>query len=404
MRAPAALASGALLAAALAVGCASKSPSPAAPASSGAPAASTPSAETLREAPSEPLEPALLALEDRRAFDAARLEAAARSADARDRARVAVSLGRIGDERAGALLSSLLVDSSPEVRRAAAFSAALLGDPLLSAAVAPLLRDPDAGVAARAAWALGVLAQPSGDAALRTAIPQAPPDRRLALLRGLWRFATPEAAAAAAAYASDPDAGVRAAALYALARRPQESSRGLLTAALGDTDPDAAAAAARGLGILAQAESIGPLWNAVADPRAPVRIAAMLALTAILEKSPAAALPAEAPARLLVLSSDTNPNLAVPALTLMRWAAADRDVFRRLWTVASSGKGRRQQVAVLALMGGLGEKARDLADASIASADPFLRGRWPRRSRLFRRPTRGRGASGWLRIRRPSCG
>jgi cyclophilin family peptidyl-prolyl cis-trans isomerase len=108
-----------------------------------------------------------------------------------------------------------------------------------------------------------------------------------------------------------------------------------------------------------------------------VRTASLLALATTLEaleKTPGSSLPEEAPARLVALSSDTNPNVAVPALALLRWAAADRDAFRRLWSVASSGRGRRQQVALTALMAGLGERSKDLVDASMASADPFLRG------------------------------
>ncbi len=65
-----------------------------------------------------------------------------------------------------------------------------------------------------------------------------------------------------------------------------------------------------------------------------------LALAAVLEKNPGIVAAGRAsPRGSLALSGDTNPNLAVPALALLRWFAADREAFRRLWSVASSGAG-----------------------------------------------------------------
>lgn len=356
--------------ASLGIGCATRSSAP--PAAPGAPTtAPPPSARSTFS--DEEAEPRFLALEDARVFDAAWLAAAA-AAGEHARERAALALGRIGDERAAALLVPLLGDASARVRRSAAFAAGILGDPQLATTLAPLLADSDPAVAAQAAWSLSTLDAPAGAEALIAAVRTASAELRPAVLRALWRFPTPEAAAAVLPFAADPDARIRASAVYALARRPQETSLPTLTAALTDSDGATSALCARALGLLGKPESIGPLAAAIAGSRTPVTVAAMLALQAILEKDAGAALPAEAAPRLLALSADTNPNLAVPALTLLRWLAADRDVFRRLWTVASSGRGRRQQVALVALAAGLSEKARDLVDSSIASPDPFLRG------------------------------
>jgi cyclophilin family peptidyl-prolyl cis-trans isomerase/HEAT repeat protein len=356
----------------LAISCAPANPPP------NVPSAPPPSAEAPAAAPaSGPVtEAKLLELEDRRLFDAAALSAAAADPDPAQRARAALALGRIGDERALPLLRRLASDRSAEVRRPAAFAAGILGEPALVESLVPLLADPDAAVAAQAAWALSPLETPEAGEAILAALSRATPDRRPALLRALWRYPTPPSASAATAYAADADPATRAAALYALARRPQEVSRATLTAALSGPgiDEDTAALCARALGILGRPESIATLWTAAQDPRTAVRIASLLALAAALEQSPGASLPEGAPERLLALSSDTNPNLAVPALALSRWAVADRDVFRRLWSIASSGRGRRQQVALTALMASLGEKSKDLVDAAIASPDPFLRG------------------------------
>jgi cyclophilin family peptidyl-prolyl cis-trans isomerase/HEAT repeat protein len=357
----------AAVAAGLALGCPGRVPPP------NVPAAATP-APIPAATPAPVSEARLLELEDRRRFEAAVLESAAAAPDAPVRARAALALGRIGDERAGPLLEKLLADPSADVRRTAAFAAGILGEPGLSRALIPRLEDPEASVSERAGWALSVLGEPSGGEALIAAVAAAPPDRRAALIQPLWRFSTPAAAAAASRFVEDPDARTRAAALYALARRPQESSLGTLTAALSDPDADTAALCARALGLLGKPESIGPLSKTIEGSRTPVTIAAMLGLAAVLEKNPSAAPHAAAGPRLLALSRDTNPNLAVPALSLLRWLAADREVFRRLWSLASGGRGRRQQVALVAAMAGLGQGSRDLVDAAIASADPFLRG------------------------------
>ncbi len=318
-------------------------------------------------------EPVLLGLEDRRAFDGAVLEAAAASSDADVRARAALAAGRIGDDRAAPVLRRLLEDPAPPVRDSAAFSAGLLRDPAMIESLVARLRDDDAGVAARAAWSLGFLEQPSAGDALVAALARAEPGRRAPLVFSLWRYPA-KAAEAAKPLVGDPDPAVRTAALYALARRPQASSLEILTAGLADPDTDTAALCARALGVLGKPESAGPLWKALEGRRAPVVINAMLALAALLEKFPEAAVPPESAARLTALAGDANPNLAVPALALLRWATADRDAFRRLFSTATSGQGRRRQVAVQAVMAALPRDSGKVVEAAVASPDPFVRG------------------------------
>ena len=76
---------------------------------------------------------------------------------------------------------------------------------------------------------------------------------------------------------------------------------------------------ARALGLLGNADSVGPLAAAVETGPTPLRINALLALAAVLDKNPGAALPADRRARVLALATDVNPNLAVPALGALRW-------------------------------------------------------------------------------------
>ena len=326
--------------------CASRTARPATPGAAPATAAPSKPYATLDEA-----RPALMALEDRRAFDAGVLQTATRSADPATRARGAIAAGRIGDPRGAALIAPLLADGDASVRGTAAFAAGILGNAEGTAALIPLLSDPAQEVAARAAWSLALLGQEAGRRAILDAIASAAaPEPRAAFLRSLWRFTTPDAAEAALRFAADPEARVRTAALYALARKPQAGSLPALTACLRDPDASAAATCARGLGILARPDSIPPLAAALNGAPLPLSIASMSALSAILEKNPGASLPAEQRDRLVALSADANPNLAVPSLELLRAFTGERDAFRRLWTVASAGHGRRQQVALQSLM------------------------------------------------------
>jgi len=374
---------GAALFLAAASACAPRpAPAPAAPrVSSGppapapaAPVSPTPARVPRRYASLAEAEPALVAAEDRRFFDDAVLDAAAASSEPSVRARGALALGRIGDERAVPLLRTLLEDPAPAVREQAAFAAGILGEDALTSALTARLTGGDAAVAARAAWAVGMIGSKAGAESLAAVLRGAgTPALRVACLGGLWRFS--EAAAdAALPYAGDPDPAVRRAALYALARRPQASSARVLTACLADPDPQSAALCARALGLIGDSGALVPLAGTVAGGPTPARISAMLAMAVLLEKIPGTKPSPEWKARLVTLSGDVNPNLAVPALGLLRWYVEDREAFRKLWNVATGGAERRQQVALQALMGGLGARADDVVDGALASRDPFLRG------------------------------
>lgn len=323
----------------------------------------------------EEAEAALLHAEDRRAFDLSLLFSAAQSPDPAVRARAAWAVGRIGDERGGQILTRLLADSSPRVRSAAGFGAQILGDPSLTSDLIPKLSDPDGAVVRGAAKAIGFLGRGDGQDALVAALPTAgSPEPRATLLRSLWRFQTPAAEAAARGYATDPDPAVRGAAIYALARKPLEASAPALVAALSDPDADTAAAAARGLGVLGKKEYLEPLAGSLDSGRAPVTINALVAMEAIFEKNPGSTLPADRVARVLALAGDAHPNVAVPALVLLRqFGAADREVRRRLWSIATTGTGRRREVALLSVAASMRGRAENAIEAAAASTEPSLR-------------------------------
>jgi len=345
---------------------------------------SAPTAPGLPPAPRVPLrsfagaaeaEAAMLQLEDRRAFDPAILESVARSADPAIRERAALALGRIGDSRGRPLLAALLSDPSPGVQASAAFGSQALGDPTLTSELIPLLSRRDVSVESAAAKAIGFLARGDGQDALVAAVDTATsPEPRATILRCLWRFATPATEAAARRFVTDPDVHVRFGAVYALARKPLESSLSLLTTALSDGDADTAAYAARALGILGKKESILPLFAALDSGKPPLVTNALVALEAALEKNPGSASGKERIARVVTLAGDANPNVAIPALTLLRqFAGADRDVFRRLWSIAMTGTGRRRQVALLSATAVLRDNALPALETAAKSPEPTLR-------------------------------
>jgi cyclophilin family peptidyl-prolyl cis-trans isomerase/HEAT repeat protein len=320
-------------------------------------------------------ETALLELEDRRAFDASVLHSAVRSPDPAIRARAAFALGRIGDARGRSLLAELLNDPTPEVQASAAFGSQVLGDATLTSELLPLLSGRDATVAGAAARAIGFLARGDGQDALVAAVDKAPaPEPRATILRSLWRFAAPATEAVALRFVNDPDDRVRFGAVYAIGRKPLESSLPALTAALSDRSGDTAAYAALALGILARKESMEPLLAALDSGKPPLVTNALVALEAVLEKNPGSSAGKERIARVVTLAGDANPNVAVPALTLLRqFAGADREVFRRLWSIATTGTGRRRQVALLSATAVLRDNAFSALETAARSPEPALR-------------------------------
>jgi cyclophilin family peptidyl-prolyl cis-trans isomerase/HEAT repeat protein len=357
--------------AALAAGCATPAPSPRPAAVPPGPAA-TPARVFASLSEAEGL---LTQIEDKRSFDAEILEDAAKSPDAALRARTAICLGRLGDPRGRAIEARLLDDAEPSVRADAAFAAGISGDPTLTAPLIPRLADRDWKTAAAAAKALSQLGSPEGrDALVANLKGASAPEPRASMVQALWRWSDETASAAAGAYAADADSRVRTAAIYALARKPQDTSLPVLTRALEDGDPDAAAFAARALGLLGRKESLEPLAAALESVKGPLVSNALTALEAILEKNAGATLSEARKNRILTLAGDANPNLAVPALVLLRqFVAADRETLRRVWSIATTGEGRRRQVAVQSLMAALKERARDLLERAVESPEAGLR-------------------------------
>jgi cyclophilin family peptidyl-prolyl cis-trans isomerase/HEAT repeat protein len=349
--------------------CAGSSPAPSSPQTQAPPAAPA-SVASAADAQAR-----LMQLEDRRAYDGPFLAAVSRHADPSVRTSAALAAGRIGDARSRDLVEGMLADSSADVRSAAAFACQLLEDGAATPALIRLLSDPDPAVSSAAARAIGALGRGDGQDALIAAIPKAPsPEPRAAMLESLWRFADEASVAAATPWASDSDPKVRAAALYAISRKPIEKSLPALTAALADADADTAAGAARALGILGKKDSVGPVAAALDSGKPHVVTASLNALEALLEKNPGTPVAPDRKARIIALAGDANGNVAIPALVLLRqFAGTDRESLSRVWSIATTGPGRRRQAALQSAVASLRDKAKPAIDAAAESTDAPLR-------------------------------
>jgi cyclophilin family peptidyl-prolyl cis-trans isomerase/HEAT repeat protein len=357
----------ALLAAAVLLSCAlARSPRVAPAATASAP----PQIETLGS-PEEACA-RLLMLEDERRYDAPILGAAVRSGEAVVRERAAHALGSIGDSRALALLELLGEDSEASVRAASALGFEILGDPNAVPALSVLLRQQDSGVGCAAARALARLHQPGGETTLIAAYPSVPLPGRPCVLYALASFATEPAASMARLAASEASGELRRAAVYAFSRNPVASSAGAIEIALRDSDPDSAAFAARALGVLGNPDGLPALAAALERPEPGVLANSLSAIEQI-EAKKAAPISAGRVARIVALAADANPNVAIPALTALRRFTDDREAIRALNAQASSGVGRRREVALVSIVRGLKEKARPKLELAIGSENSALR-------------------------------
>jgi cyclophilin family peptidyl-prolyl cis-trans isomerase/HEAT repeat protein len=321
---------------------------------------------------------ALLGVEDRRVLDAAVLEGAASFSDPAIRSAAALAMGRLEDEKVEPWLEPLLKDPDGSVRASAAVSCQLLGDRAETPNLIPLLADPDPAAASAAAGALGYLQRGDGEDALVAAIPKtSSPEPRASMIRALWRFGDSATVAAAVAYVHDPDVAVRRAAVFALARQPVEAALPSLESAIDDSDPDTAALAAAGLGVLGRKEALSPVLGALDTGKTPLTVNALTALDQILSHNPGSTIPPEKVARIVALSQDADPNVALAALWALRQVIADpayKDAFQRVWQTAVAGTGRRREIALEAAASALRERARPAIDRAAASEEESLRG------------------------------
>jgi len=287
----------------------------------------------------------ILALEDRREFDAALAQQWLANPNSLHRQRMALALGRIGpltfveangngvrdtnEHQAGAdLLATLTSDPDRTVRETAAFALGEIGDPSSADALVKFANDSDAGVAAEAVEALSKLAPRLPLASYSPFTDAARPEGvRVRALRFLFRFNADQASAIAAAALDSPDVPVREAATYALARRAYAPARDRLQLLTSDSNVLTRVYAAAALGRIAAKESVPSLIEALRDPHPWMRTNALVALARIFTKD-ASAIP-EDPMPVITLTDDPDPGTRASSIETLGWFATKSEIAKK---------------------------------------------------------------------------
>ncbi len=339
----------------------------------------------------------LLLLADRKTYEPISLNKAL-DGDADLRRQVALTLGRIGDDRGGPTLELLLADLVPEVRRAAAFALGELGEQGYREGAQSLLGamlDPDRETGRLAVEALAKLGVTLGTVTTRLEAAAAAglEDEALPrLLPSLFRFQTAvgeppdrwvQEWAERGLRAADPE--LRAMAAYALARRPKAGAATVLRTLLADADPWVRGWVARALGRIGERSDVERLRPLLDDPAPGPTVQALRAVGSLVAAGKAAA-PREWQPRLLELLEDPRPGVRLTAIeAAARWLLDDQlgDLLDRY---AASGLRRERELALLALAEGEDPRAAVLLLSFAGESDPVLRARAAEAAGLLRSP------------------
>jgi HEAT repeat protein len=196
-------------------------------------------------------------------------------------ARVPFAFGHDAQALSGALDAT--TDEDPSVRGLAVRLLRDVDDPAADAALERALADPDAGVRAQAVAA--VAARVDGERRRQLLWPLLDdPDCEVAAPAAAAVVSGPdgdEALTRLRALAADADPVTRAAALANLAQAPRDAAGPLLVDALGDRDPGVRAAAVVALATLDPDDALDPAVGLFADPSPRVRDAAATAVASI---------------------------------------------------------------------------------------------------------------------------
>jgi len=365
---------------------------------------------------------ALLAAEDRRAYDPGLFDGALRGPDPLVRRQAILAAGRIRDPRAGPALLGQLRGSDTTTQAAAMFALGVLGDSTLAAAIIARLGDPEPLATGAVLEAPGALAK-LGTGGARTLFSRlldgtsraVPPARREAMLPGLlvegWRFGRHAPVAASLVHLRSRRDSVRWRAAYLLGRtRAAAGTRGLL-ARVSDPHPWVRQFAVRGLS-RAAADSAGvprdsvlaALGAALADPDAGVRINALGSLGTWGDSVQGGRVPP--------LLRDPVANVRLQAVTTLGalGGAAGRGALRDLADDGREAIVLRRE-AMLGLLRTDTTAVRSRAAAWAGSADPAVRtvalefapgGQGADLAPflpLIRDPDPGVAAAAWLRLR-----
>ncbi|HUP45209.1 MAG TPA: peptidylprolyl isomerase [Thermoanaerobaculia bacterium] len=326
----------------------------------------------------------VLALEDRREFDAAWAAAWAGHPNSLHRERLAMALGRIGphtfadangngvrdagERQSGVdILIGLAGDPAPPVRTAAAFALGEIGDAAAVETLLALASSADLHVAAEATEALSKMAA------------RVPFERYAALARGevegargmairyLFRFDS-DAASAVAAEALESDAApIRQEGAYALSRRPYAPARERLELLTSDPNVMIRAYAVAALGRIGQKESIDALIRAAGDIHTWVRTNAMVAIARVAAND-ASILEFEDVPRIIATTEDADSGARSASIDTLGYYATRHELARRrLLEIAANGTRWERELAVGAIARHLGDANPSLIPDELTS-------------------------------------
>jgi cyclophilin family peptidyl-prolyl cis-trans isomerase/HEAT repeat protein len=301
----------------------------------------------------------ILAIEDRREYDAELIAAWIKHPNALHRLRIALALARIGPHHHGGQaandLSMLAKDADRRVREAVAFALGECGEEAGGATLFEMTNDSDMNVAAEAAEALSKLA--SDKDFLFAHLPRYlwmtderwPEGVRARAVRYLFRFDSPDAANAAMRSLSSASSAVRQEAAYSLARRPHAPARAQLELLLTDTNMLTRAYAVAALGRIGESASARPILNALGDVHPWVRTNAAIALGRVAEKD-RSILKAEDLPRVFAALEDPDPGVRASMIDILGYyAEKNATALNRLLVLLQNGSQVERELSVGAI-------------------------------------------------------
>ena len=316
-------------------------------------------------------EAGILAIEDRRQYDAAYVAAWVAHPNPLHRIRIAQALGRIGphafvdangngqhdppaESRAGvAELMVLAKDAESRVRESAAFALGEIGDPAAADTLFALASDADSNVAAESVESLSKLAADpvfrSTDGLTRyleLTGENLPEGVRARAVRFLFRFDDDRASAVALKAVESSASAVRQEGAYALSRRPWGQAKRPLELLLNDANVLTRAYAATALGRIGEASSAPLLLAALGDVHPWVRTNAAIAIGRIAARD-GAILRAEDLPRVFAATEDPDPGVRASMIDTLGYYARENDTARArlLEILANSTQWERELAA-----------------------------------------------------------
>ena len=328
----------------------------------------------------------VLAMEDRREYDAAMVEAWSTHPNVLHRQRIALAMARIGphtfadvngngvrdagERQAGVdQLIRLTGDREVPVAETAVFALGEIGD---ASAIETLLtvamRAGDGRVEAEAVEALSKMAKQVAFARYAAIARGAGHEgARARAVRYLFRFETDEASALAMEMLGSPSVALRQEAAYALSRRGYAAARPQLELLVTDPNTLTRAYAVQALGRIAAPQSARLMINALGDIHPWVRTNAAVSLSRILAKDGSVIRTDDLP-RILATTDDPDPGVRTSIIDVLGYyAVSDASARQRLTEFAANGSRWDRELAAAALAKQFSETRPELVPADVTS-------------------------------------